>query len=175
MMKASFKRFGLAAVLIAGAVISHAQASDERLGTSGKWEAFRSGTGNKSICFITSVPIKFEGKYDRSNRGDTRVFVTHHSSNPDERGIVSSIAGYRFKEGEPVEFTIDGKKKFSLFSVETRAWATKPEDDRALVKAMKRGSTLKVKGISSPGNTTIDTYSLTGFTKAMNLINKACS
>ncbi|MGC6484803.1 MAG: invasion associated locus B family protein [Candidatus Puniceispirillales bacterium] len=176
-MKASFLTYGLAACLMvaSGFVSLPAHASDERLGTSGKWEAFRSGKGKDSICFITSVPIKYEGKYDRNNRGDTRVFVTHHSNNPDERGIVSSIAGYRFKEGEPVQFTIDGKKKFSLFSVETRAWATKPEDDQALVKAMKRGRTLKVKGISSPGNTTIDTYSLSGFTKAMGMIDKACN
>ena len=40
---------------------------------------------------------------------------------------------------------------------------------------MKRGRTLKVKGISSPGNTTIDTYSLSGFTKAMGMIDKACN
>jgi len=45
----------------------------------------------------------------------------------------------------------------------------------ALVKAMKRGNKLKVTGTSSRGNKTVDTYSLTGFTKAMQSIDKACS
>ena len=176
-MKPSLFNIGFAAVLMAGVglAVMPASAKDERLGTSGKWEAYRSGSGKDKVCFITSTPIKYEGKYDRNNRGPTRVFVTHHNSDPDQRGIVSSIAGYRFKEGEPVLFTIDGAKKFNLFSVNTRAWATKPEDDRGLVKAMKRGRTLKVRGISTPGNTTIDTYSLKGFTKALAMIDKACS
>ena len=67
-------------------------------------------------------------------------------------------------------FTIDGAKN-SICSVNTRAWATKPEDDRGLVKAMKRGRTLKVRYFH-PGNTTIDTYSLKGFTKALAMIER---
>ena len=175
-MKPTLFKFFLTALLMTGIslVAVPASAKDEHLGTSGKWEVFRTGSGNDTVCFITSVPIKFEGKYDRNNRGETRVFVTHHGNDPAQRGIVSVIAGYRYKEGEPVEFTIDGAKKFSLFSVNTRAWATKPEDDRDLVRGMKRGRTLKVKGVSTPGNTTVDTYSLKGFTKAMNMIDKAC-
>ena len=151
-----------------------ARAQDERLGTSGQWEVYRTGSGKDKACFVTSVPVKFEGKYDRNNRGETRVFVTHHGKDPAQRGVVSVIAGYRYKKGEPVVFTIDGSRKFNLFSVNTRAWTSKLEDDRELVARMKRGRTLKVKGISTPGNTTTDTYSLTGFTKAIDMIDKAC-
>ena len=168
---------GLAALLALAAMLAPplpAFAQDgETIGESGKWTAFRAGSGKDRICFITSVPTKLEGKYDRNNRGETRVFVTHHGSDADERGVVSSVAGYRFKEGEEVVYNIDGKK-FSLFSVDTRAWATKPEQDRELTRAMKRGRGLKITGVSSRGNKTVDTYSLTGFTKAMGIIDKAC-
>lgn len=162
---------------LALAVLLHQPAAlaqdGDRIGTSGKWEAFRAGSGSSKVCFITSEPTKLEGKYDRNNRGETRVFVTHHGKDTNDRGVVSTVAGYRYKEGEDVVFTIDGRN-FTLFSVDTRAWATKPQEDRAIVKSMKRGNTLKVKGISSRGNTTIDTYSLRGFTKAMAIIDKAC-
>ena len=145
----------------------------EVIGESGQWRAFRSGSGDAQICFITSEPTKLEGDYDRNNRGETRVFVTHHGSNAEDRSVVSSVAGYRFKEGEDVEFDVDGRK-YTLFSVDTRAWATKPSQDAELTTAMKRGNRLKVTGVSSRGNKTVDTYSLTGFTRALGIIDKAC-
>ena len=160
------------AAALAAPPAAHAQ-DGEVIGESGKWVAFRAGSGGSRVCFITSEPTRLEGSYDRNNRGETRVFVTHHGSEADERGVVSSVAGYRFKEGEEVVFDIDGRK-FTLFSVDTRAWATKPQQDRELARAMKRGNRLKVTGVSSRGNKTVDTYSLTGFTKAMGVIDKAC-
>ena len=148
--------------------------SGENIGGSGKWQAFRAVSEGNTVCFITSNPTKLEGKYDRDNRGETRVFVTHHGKSSGDRGVVSNVAGYRYKEGEDVVFSVDGKN-FSLFSVDTRAWATKPSQDETIVKAMKRGQTLKVTGFSSRGNKTTDTYSLSGFTAAMKIIDKACS
>ena len=41
--------------------------------------------------------------------------------------------------------------------------------------AMREGKKLVVTGTSSPGNKIIDTYSLSGFTKALRLIDKSCS
>lgn len=162
----------LGLVALSGGVA--AAQTGELIGQNGAWKSFRSGAGANTVCFITSEPTKLEGNYDRNNRGETRVFVAHHGKDSDERGVVSSVAGYRFEEGRDVIFNIDGKS-FNLFSVDTRAWATKPSMDRAMVKAMKRGNTLKVTGISSRGNKTVDTYSLKGFTAAMKKIDKACS
>ena len=42
------------------------------------------------------------------------------------------------------------------------------------VEAMKRGTEMVVRGISSRGTRTTDTYSLSGVTAAMNEIDKAC-
>jgi hypothetical protein len=39
---------------------------------------------------------------------------------------------------------------------------------------MKRGSKMTVVGVSSRGTKTTDTYSLAGFTKAKNLMDKTC-
>ncbi len=153
---------------------AYAQQAGVLIGQSGGWKSYRMGAGADVVCFITSEPIKLEGKYDRKNRGETRVFVTHHGKGSDNRGVVSSVAGYRFEENRDVVFNIDGKG-FNLFSVDTRAWATKPEQDRALVATMKRGQRLKITGYSSRGNKTVDTYSLKGFTAAMKKIDGACS
>ena len=162
-----------AGALLTSLSLASAQ-TGELINQSGAWKSYRSGSGANTVCFITSEPTKLEGKYDRNNRGETRVFVAHHGKDSDERGVVSSVAGYRFEEGRDVVFSIDGKA-FNLFSVDSRSWATKPSMDRELVTAMKRGNTLKVTGISSRGNKTIDTYSLKGFTAAMKKIDKVCS
>ncbi|MDX1424550.1 MAG: invasion associated locus B family protein, partial [Kiloniellales bacterium] len=46
--------------------------------------------------------------------------------------------------------------------------------DQAIVKAMRAGSSMVVKGTSSRGTVTTDTYSLLGFSKAYAAISKAC-
>jgi invasion protein IalB len=46
--------------------------------------------------------------------------------------------------------------------------------DKALVDAMRAGKTVMVKGTSSRGTETTDSFSLGGFTKAYAEIGKAC-
>ena len=51
------------------------------------------------------------------------------------------------------------------------AWTNK---DKEVIYAMKKGITLTVKGYSSRGTLTIDTYALKGFTAAYNKLTKDC-
>ena len=77
-------------------------------------------------------------------------------------------------EHKDVIFNIDGKKT-KMFPVDDRAWSESSKIDRLLVQAMRKGKTLIITGTSTPGNKIIDTYSLSGFTKALRLIDKSCS
>ena len=54
------------------------------------------------------------------------------------------------------------------------AWTPDAAADRELVDAMQRGKILVLRGTSSRGTDTVDTFSLIGFTKAYQEINKAC-
>ena len=136
------------------------------------WVAYRVEKDGKRTCFISSVPTKSVGKYDPANRGETRVYVSHGPV-PEERNVVQFLAGYKHKKQTDVLVTID-KSTFTLFTLEGRSYAESEEDDIAMIRAMKRGTSMKVVGISSRGTKTIDTYSLAGFTKTKNLIDKAC-
>ena len=98
--------------------------------------------------------------------------VTHRPSES-RRDEVSFIAGYAFKKDSSVEVSI-GDEAFKLFTQGDGAWAPDKEADAALVAAMIKGRGMVVKGISSRGTKTMDTYSLSGFTKAYKAINKAC-
>ena len=153
-------------------VATAAFAEPKEMLVSKKWGAYRYDNDGKRVCFISSVPTKSEGKYDRNNRGDVRVFVSHGPGKA-ERDVVQVIAGYRYKPQSDVSLTIDGKN-FKLFTIEDRAYAESEEDDRRIITLMKRGSRMTVVGISSRGTKTTDTYSLSGFTKTKAVIDKTC-
>ena len=142
------------------------------LGVERDWTAYRSDSGDKRTCFVSSEPKSSKGDYKKENRGDFRVYVTHGPAH-DVTNEVSIKAGYDHKEQSIVKYTIDGKK-FSLFTLKDRAWAETPELDSKIVSAMKAGNKLLVSGTSSRGTDTEDTYSLFGFTAALKLIDKAC-
>ena len=134
------------------------------------WGAYRYDDNAGRMCFVSSVPVESKGKYDPNNRGETRVFVSH---GPDkaERNVVQIVAGYNYKPQSDVTLNIDGKK-FNLFTIEDRAFATSEEDDLRMITAMKRGSKMTIVGISSRGTKTTDKYSLAGFTKTKSVIDK---
>ncbi|MCU0838077.1 MAG: invasion associated locus B family protein [Rhodospirillales bacterium] len=153
------------------AMAGPALAQPQEIGRFGDWTAFTDGSGPKKICFIGSSPKKAEGAY--TARGQTYMLITHR---PAEKAVgeVSVEAGYAYKAGSDVAADIDGKS-FKLFTQGGNAWAQNAQADRALVQALRAGKQLVVKGTSSRGTLTTDTYSLTGFTAAYDAITKACA
>jgi len=136
------------------------------------WGAYRYDDSAGRMCFVSSVPKESKGKYDPNNRGETRVFVSH-GPDKSERNVVQVVAGYRYKPQSDVTMNIDGKK-FTLFTIEDRAYASSEEDDQRMIAAMKRGSKMTIIGTSSRGTKTTDRYSLSGFTKTKSVIDKTC-
>lgn len=144
------------------------QSNGGHLGTFGDWEAY--ADARDGFCYAGSKPTKQEGKH--TQRGDGFILVTHR---PKEKtfDVVSIEAGYVYKDGSEVKAAV-GDQALSLFGQGGQAWARDAAGDAQLVKAMRAGSTLVVKGASSKGTLTTDTYSLTGASAALDAINKAC-
>ncbi|MFQ5785922.1 MAG: invasion associated locus B family protein [Alphaproteobacteria bacterium] len=140
------------------------------IGAFDNWTAYETSQAGKKLCYMASEPKKSEGKYKK--RGRIYAMVSHRPSTK-VTNVVSLHAGYKYKEGSTVEVTIGGHK-FTLFTHGDTAWASEPADDRALVKAMRGGSKMVVRGVSWRGTKTKDTYSLLGFTAAHRGIGKAC-
>ena len=160
-----------AATLAALAILTPAaaQAAPELIGLFDDWEAYTATEGGAKICYMGSEPKKMEGKY--SARGRVVMLVTHRPKDK-EKGVVSVTTGYTYKEGSDATVTI-GDKTYKLFTSGGHAFAEEGRD-AALVDAMIRGADMVVKGTSSRGTLTTDTYSLTGFTAAWKAIGKAC-
>ena len=129
----------------------------------GKWDFVK----EDNWCYIASIPMKEEGDYTK--RGDTYTIV--YRINKDPETIVQINAGYNYDESKPIQLTID-EKKFELFSKGDTAWSR--DEDKEIILAMKRGKDLIIKGVSSRGTVTKDTYTLIGFTAAYNKLKKDC-
>ena len=138
--------------------------------TTGDWSVFKDGSGKSRSCYIASAPQKETGNYKR--RGDTFVLVSHRPGEA-TRDVFELRAGYSYKRDSGVAVVIDGQK-FELFTKQSTAWAKDAKTDRALARAMIRGSKMMVTGTSARGTTTVDTYSLRGFTAAYKTIGRDC-
>lgn len=159
------------ALLIALVALPVAQAQGiKTVGIYGDWSAFQFSEDGNPACYMSSEPTEATGDYKQ--RGEVFAIITHR---PAEKriGEVSIIAGYTYQKDSAVEVAID-KQGFKLFTQDDGAWAPDAATDKKLVRAMKKGNRMVVKGTSSRGTLTTDTYSLKGFTKAYGAIGKAC-
>ncbi|MDP6174266.1 MAG: invasion associated locus B family protein [Rhodospirillales bacterium] len=161
--------FALLASLISGTAPARAS-EPKRIGSYTDWNAFTYDEKGGTVCYMVSAPQKAEGKY--SKRGDIHVLVTHRNTEK-STGVISIITGYVYKKDSWVEVKVGGTK-FELFTDGDKAWARDYEGDRDMVRIMKQGLKMVVKGISNRGTATTDTYSLTGFSAAYDAIGKAC-
>ena len=141
------------------------------LGKYGDWQSMYWNTEEGLICTMTSFPIKKEGKY--SKRGEVYAQIVKNKGSK-ELGVVNFQAGYTFKTESKVSVNIDLKRTFNLFTNRQAAWAFTAEEDNLLIKSMKLGTKMVVKGVSMRGTNTKDTYSLKGFIAAYKAMNKIC-
>ena len=135
------------------------------------WSLFEYDDGEQQLCFIASEPTQQDGNYER--RGPPAVLVTRLPAEP-ELDEVSVQPGYTYQGDSDVEIVIDGDARFSLFTQGQYAWTRGPADDDALIEAMRAGLQMTVRGTSTRGTYSLDTYSLLGFTAAMNGMNQRC-
>ncbi len=140
------------------------------IGTFGDWTAFTGQESGGKFCYIGSAPTKSAGKYKK--RGDIYILVTHRPAEK-KTGVVSITTGYAYKQGSEAEVAV-GDAAFRLFTDRDTAWTYDADSDRALVRAMKAGLRMVVKGTSAKGTETTDSYSLKGFSAAYRAIGIAC-
>ncbi len=134
------------------------------------WNVYAADGQKGRTCYIASVPSKMSGTYD--NRGAAAVLVAKLPIDP-PNVQVSVEPGYTFEKGSTVTVKI-GSKTFKLFTRDEHAWARTPADDKAMIEAMKAGTDMTAAGTSTKGTTSLDTYSLIGFTDAFDAMMSSC-
>jgi Invasion associated locus B (IalB) protein len=151
--------------------------SAERVAAHTDWSVFVASDPKE--CYIVSPPKSSkatrDGKPAEVQRGDVRLFVAFR---PGEKvsNEVSFTGGYPFQEGSAVSLNIGGSS-FSLSPGrgDSGEWAwTNPSDDARVVAAMRKGSSANLVGTSARGTKTEDSFSLSGFTAAIDDAEARC-
>ncbi|MGL4235881.1 invasion associated locus B family protein [Tabrizicola sp.] len=160
----------IAAITLAGAV--SAQESTNRVATMTDWNVFTEESPKE--CWGVSKPKETvntrDGQPVSVRRGDILLFVTFRPGKP---GEISFTGGYPFAGGSTVDVAIDGQS-YQLFTDGEWAWPGSAEDDATVLAAMKAGTTAVLTARSGKGTQTVDTFSLRGFTAAMEDAEKRC-
>jgi len=161
----------ISVVVTALLVAAPAAAQDVKvITTSGQWTAYVYQEDGKNVCYIAAKPVKSEGNY--RSRGEVLAMVTHRPAE-NALDVVSVVAGYQFQQDSDATLQV-GTRRFAFFTVGERGWARDTATDKAVVQAMMKGASMTVRGTSSRGTPTIDTYSLQGFTAAYKAIGDTC-
>ncbi len=146
-------------------------ASPKQIGKYGDWTSYVLSERGSKVCYMVSKPVKAKGKY--TNRGEIFALITHRPAE-NTKDVFSYITGYTYKAGSDATVTIDGTR-YVLFTQDDTAWTPDASADQKLAKAIQTGSNMVVKGTSSRGTLTTDTYSLKGSGAAYKAITKECN
>lgn len=152
--------------LITGAAVAQDQ-STNRVAAKTDWSVFVED--NPTECWGVATPKETvntrEGRVVAATRGQILLMVFYRPS-AEAKGQVAFTGGYPFKSGSTVNLNISGNE-FELFTEGEWAWPASATDDSKIVTAMKRGADAVVTGVSGRGTITKDTFSLLGFTAAV--------
>ncbi len=161
--------------LAALATVANAQAeSTNRVAANTDWSVFVES--DPTECWGVSAPKETvntrDGRVVAARRGDILLFVFYRPG-ADVQGQVTFTGGYPFAPGSTVNLTI-GDASFELFTDGEWAWPASASDDTAIVAAMKRGAQAVLTARSARGTQTRDTFSLLGFTAAVEDAEARC-
>ena len=127
-------------------------------------------TKDNDWCYIGSLPIESDLPKTKK-RGENYILVYKIIGN--DENIVQVEAGYKYNLEKEIVVKIDNTY-FDFYSTEDSAETAWTDDDNKIIFAMKKGLKLVLSGESSRGTITNDTYTLKGFTSAINKLNEDC-
>lgn len=175
-MNSKFSRMmGMALAVMTASAAYAQETTDNRVAANTDWSVFVED--NPTECWGVSAPKEVvntrDGAVVQARRGEILLFVFYRPS-ASVTGQVAFTGGYPFASGSTAELDISGTK-FQLFTEGEWSWPATPEDDAKIVAAMKRGAQAIVTARSGRGTITRDTFSLLGFTAAVEEAEKRCA
>jgi hypothetical protein len=121
-------------------------------------------------CYIGSLPLRSDLP-ETKKRGENYILI--YKIIGSDENIVQVEAGYQYNLDKDIVVNIDNTS-FIFYSTEDSSETAWTNNDEMVIYAMKIGLELVLSGHSSRGTITNDTYTLKGFTSAINKLNKDC-
>ena len=159
-----------AAPAAAAAVAGGAQ--PKLLGQYGEWGAYTALPGGKKVCFALAKPTSSQTVPVGRPRNPAYMFI---STRPAEKvtNEVSIIIGYPFKPTSEATAQV-GSTTFALYTQQDGAWIKNAAEEAHMIDAMRGGDSAVVKGASTKGTQSVDTFSLKGLSQALDRTAQEC-
>ncbi|MDA3857096.1 hypothetical protein SAMN04487859_104143 [Roseovarius lutimaris] len=162
----------LAAMVATGAAAQ--ETSTNQVAAKTAWSVFEDNDPRE--CWAVSAPTETvntkDGRVVAVRRGDI-LLMTFFRPGAGVQGQITFTGGYPFAGGSTVNMNIGGSQ-FELFTEGEWAWPASTGDDAKILAAMKRGAEAVLTARSSRGTITKDSFSLSGYTAAVEEAEKRC-
>ncbi len=163
------------------------------IGTYGDWKVYHAASGKARICYISAEP-----KSRDPSAAKTEKAYAFISERPSERvrNEVSFVMGFELATADDLKEVKKAKKpkkhgddapaapgaptatigeaSFDLTPVGSALWVKNAAEEGKVIDEMKKGSNLVIGATSKKGRKTTDTYSLSGFSQAVDKALKDC-
>jgi len=145
-------------------------AEPEFQGAHRDWRVFTRGTGDERVCYALSRPT--ESLPASVEHGEVFFLIASWASGAAENQP-NFLAGYPLRPDSPPRVRV-GSDRFQMFVSEQEGFLEQPSEESQLIRAMRRGSDMRVEATSARGTATAYTFSLRGVTAALQQANQIC-
>jgi invasion protein IalB len=173
----------------------------EKIGTYGDWSVFHSGAGKAKLCYVLAEPKTRDPADEKAEKA--YAFISERPAEK-VRNEVSFVMGFEIataathdskdkpkdkdakKPKKPKKDDEDeaatparpiaaiGEEEFDLIPRGNDLWVKNPAEEGKVIEEMRKGVALVIKAGAKHGKPTTDTYSLSGFSQAVDKALKDC-
>lgn len=142
------------------------------IGQFGTWGAYSATPNGKHVCFALAKPTASKTNPPNRPRDPAYAFV---STRPAEKVVneVSIMIGYALKPGSESTLEVGGAS-YAMYTQGDGLWIKNAAEEDQMVQAMRRSADAIVKGVSTKGTETTDTFSMKGLSQALDRIAQDC-
>ncbi len=166
---------GLCVAGMATTAIAQQADSTNRVAVNTDWSVFVED--DPTECWSVATPDETVntrgGRVVSVRRSDILLFVVFRPSE-EVKGQVSFTGGYPFADGSTVNVKIDDNE-FEFITQGEWAWPATKGQEPNVIAAMRKGTEAVLTARSERGTQTKDTFSLLGFTAAIEDAEKRCT
>jgi hypothetical protein len=138
---------------------------------SGEWRVFTRATDEGRVCYALSRP---QDSAPRAHEHGNVYFLVSSWQSGSVDDQPSLLVGYEMRPTSPPQIRV-GSSSFDLFVDGQEGFLEDLDDEASLVRAMRRGSLMRVTATTNDGVATSYEFSLSGVTAALQRASTLCS
>ncbi len=162
--------FVILALLCANPVIAAENNHIKPIGHFSGWRVFKATENGQTVCYMAASPLHSSPK-----REDAYLMVSRRPAD-NEFNTITIMTGVKYHKDSKPTLGVDNQKVIALTIADgtDTAWIKDAKIEKTMIDKMIDGNVIRTIGKSQKGTVLKDTYSLKGFTKALNTITKEC-